>query len=417
MKRVAFHNLGCKVNSYEAQSMEEIMINDGYEVVSFDEIADVYVVNTCVVTATADKKSRQMLRRARTLNKDALIVACGCYVQKDADKLIEEKLCDLLIGNNEKGKIATLIKEHKNAVSDIRCEGTQYEDIPYGVCEERSRAFIKIQDGCDMFCSYCIIPSVRGKSRSRLSEDIIDEAKRLSRKGYKEVVITGIHISSFLSPDKKRLSDIFKMLCEIEGIERIRFGSVEPAVITEDLMRVLSSSEKFCKHVHLSLQSCSDKVLSDMNRHYRTDMIYRSVDRIRNVWPYAGISADIIAGFPGETEKEHNETMKVLSDIALSDVHAFPFSPREGTRAYDMKGSLTKKIKEKRTGEIINLVENTGLKYRKSLVGKEMSVLFEDEASGFSGEYVRVISKDTQKIGTIVRARAKEIDKQGRLYI
>lgn len=432
MKTVAFISLGCKVNTYETQAMEHMLKKDGFLSVSFDEAADIYVINTCVVTQVADKKSRQLLRRARKKNPQALIVACGCYVHKDADFLIKNGLCDLIISNNEKGTLSQKIKAYLHAsnpqtqtVVDIHQKDTLYEELDHGTSFDRARAFVKIQDGCDMKCSYCIIPKVRGKSRSRFGEDILREVQMIAGAGYSEVVLTGVHLSSYLSADKKRLLDIISDISAIDSIRRIRFGSVEPTVFTKDFVQRLSVNDKVCAHFHLSMQSGCNKTLKAMNRHYDTDSILFAVDTLRNAWPNAGVSADIIAGFPGETIEDHQETIALVEKIALSDSHIFPFSKREGTKAYDMPDAVSNAEKEKRAKELISITNESKAKFRKNRMGKPLSVLFETTEtidgktywSGYSREYIPVFMESSEDLSrVIVENTASSMDEALNLY-
>ena len=365
MKTVAFHTLGCKVNTYETEAMQQLMESAGYRCVEFGERADVYIVNTCSVTNIADRKSRQMLHRARKMNEDAIVVAAGCYVESAKNKIDEDLSIDIIVGNNNKNDIVNIINEYlqdkiKNKfIIDINKE-TEYEEFNISKINDHTRAFIKVQDGCNQFCSYCIIPFTRGRVRSRKMENIIDEVKSLSASGYKEIVLTGIHLSSygvdFLDESyNKRMEKLTQteesdeefvtkneLLCLIEnianisGIERVRIGSLEPRIIQENFIKSLSKIDKFCPHFHLSLQSGCDKTLKSMNRKYTADEFYEGVKLIRKYFASPAITTDIIVGFPGETKKDFEESKTFVEKVKFYETHIFPYSIREGTKAANM---------------------------------------------------------------------------------
>ncbi|MCR5452050.1 MAG: tRNA (N(6)-L-threonylcarbamoyladenosine(37)-C(2))-methylthiotransferase MtaB [Lachnospiraceae bacterium] len=412
-KRAALHNLGCRVNSYETECMTALLKEDGYEIVPFSEEAEVYVINTCTVTQIADKKSRQMLRRARAKNPSAIIVATGCYVQTDPEKIIAECGVDIMIGNNEKSSLCQKIREfeQKNTRPDIPMPSEDfsgYNEMFLTDTSEHTRAFMKVQDGCNQFCSYCMIPYARGRVRSRKIANAVEEAKNLAQKGYKEVVLTGIHLGSFGYDSGERLIDLIKNVSEIEGIERVRFGSLEPMVMSEEFVKELSGIPEICPHFHLSLQSGSDTVLERMNRHYTADQFAESCDRLRFYFDRPAITTDIIAGFPGETDKEFNESLEFVKKTGFYQMHVFPYSVRPGTRAAKMGGQIKKSVKEERAGILIAESKKMSEIYENSLSGKTLSVLFEEESeegilTGFCREYVRIYSgRSKDDIGKII---------------
>ena len=354
MRKAALHNLGCKVNAYETEAMEQLLEAAGYEIVSFEEKADVYVINTCSVTNVADKKSRQMLHRAKAKNPDAVVVAAGCYVQAAADKLREDAAVDLIIGNNRKADLVPLLeawfagKEIRESITDL-AGSNEYEKLHINKQAEHTRAFIKVQDGCNQFCSYCIIPYARGRVRSRKPEDVEAEVKGLVARGYREVVLTGIHLSSYGtehmegSPvkggdwDSGPLWDLIERIHRVEGLERIRLGSLEPRIITREFAEKLAGLPEFSPHFHLSLQSGCDATLKRMNRHYTTEDYLRRCGILREIFDHPAITTDVIAGFPGETEEEFEETRRFLETVRFYEMHVFKYSKRQGTRAAVME--------------------------------------------------------------------------------
>lgn len=424
-KTAALHNLGCKVNAYETEAMQEILENAGYTVVPFSEKADVYVINTCTVTAVADQKSRQMLHRARSLNPDAVIVAAGCYVQTDKKKCIEE-VADVIIGNNRKSELVHEIEKflesrrQERNVTDINHIESEYEDMHLSKTSEHTRAFIKVQDGCNRFCSYCLIPYARGRIRSRSIDSALSEIRGLADTGYKEVVLTGIHLSSYgLDPEsagKETLIDLIEAVSKIPGIERIRLGSFEPMIIKEDFVKRLSAVEKICPHFHLSLQSGCDATLKRMNRQYTTEEYAHSVNLLRKYFDSPAITTDVITGFPGETEEEFAETVEFLKKIAFYEIHVFPYSKREGTKAAAMKGQLPKAVKKERSNVLLSLTAEDSKKYRASFIDHEVSVLLEEPLTidgenymtGYTPEYVKVaVKKEALSPNTVIKGTVK----------
>ncbi len=395
--RAALHNLGCKVNAYETEAMREILEADGYTIVDFSEEADVYVVNTCTVTNIADRKSRQMLHRARKMNPDAIVVATGCYVQTSDLAGKSDDAIDIYIGTNEKSRIAEAIAEYRakreqvRYISDLTHEG-EYESMKVRISEGHARAFIKVQDGCNQFCSYCIIPFARGRIRSAAINDVVAEITELAARGFKEVVLTGIHLTSY-SDDGRSLLDLICAVDAIDGIERIRLGSLEPGWITDEVARTLSSLKSFCPHFHLSLQSGSSTVLERMNRKYTPDEFKVKCDILRKYFRDPALTTDIIVGFPGETDEEFAETMEFVKDISFYEVHVFKYSMRQGTSAAKRKDQIPDDIKTTRSHELMALASALKADYEARHTGA-LEVLieeFEDGCyKGHSREYIEV---------------------------
>ena len=404
MKKVAFCTLGCKVNQYETNAMEESFINSGYEIVNFEEKSDIYIINTCTVTNMSDKKSRQMIRRAKQLNENAIVVAVGCYAQVSKEKLEEIEQVDLILGNNEKKEIVKYVEEfEKEKIVHLEDVMHQKEFVDFGttVNMEKTRAVIKVQDGCDRFCSYCIIPYARGRVRSRRIESVIQEIETLAKNGVKEVVITGIHIASYGKDFREDISliDLLEEINKIDGIERIRLGSLEPTIINKDFVTRLSKLEKICHHFHLSLQSGCNETLKRMNRRYTTEEFESVTNLLRNTYKDVVLTTDIIVGFPGETEEEFNETYNFLEKIAFYKMHIFKYSRREGTKADLMANQISPTIQEERSKKLIQLSNKNQEKYNKEYVGKIMEVLFEEKdgeyIKGHTSNYLIVKVKDT----------------------
>lgn len=413
LQKVAFHTLGCKVNAYETEAMTRMFEEQGYMVVPFHEQADIYVVNTCTVTNMADRKSRQMLHRARKMNPQALIVAVGCYVQADWQRVQEDEAIDVVIGNNQKSQVVSIVQQaaiEKRAVIDIN-HTNEYEAMEIDTTTEHTRAYVKVQDGCNQFCSYCLIPYVRGRIRSRSLSDAVEEVTRLAKNGYKEIVLTGIHLSSYgVDLDKKgeeiNLLVLIQRLHQIDGIERIRLGSLEPRIITEEFVKALAALPKLCGHFHLSLQSGCDSVLKRMNRHYTTEEYQEKCRILRKYLHNPAITTDVIVGFPGETEEEFASTCAFLQEIRLAEAHIFKYSRRKGTVADRMPGQVQEKIKTQRSNQVIRLTDQTTADYRQSWVGKEAQVLFEEQLQiegktcwvGHTKEYLKVFLEDDRDL-------------------
>ena len=360
-KRAALHNLGCKVNAYETEAMQQILESAGYEIVPFQEVADVYVVNTCSVTNMADRKSRQMLHRAKKNNPDAIVIAAGCYVQtKEAEALLDGTV-DIVIGNNKKHELLERIRAYeedhgdRESVADINHEKQEYEELYLERTAEHTRAFIKVQDGCNQFCTYCIIPFARGRVRSRKAEDVLEEVRRLAGHGFKEVVLTGIHLSSYGIDTGDSLLHLIGLVHGVEGIERIRLGSLEPRIVTEDFAKALSEMPKICPHFHLSLQSGCDATLQRMNRRYNTREYEQGCEMLRKYFEHPAITTDVIVGFPGETEEEFEMTKAYLQRIHFYEMHIFQYSKREGTKAAVMEHQVPEPVKKVRSNHLLNL--------------------------------------------------------------
>ena len=409
MKKVAFHTLGCKVNQYETQAMGELFEKEGYAVVSDEENADVYVINTCTVTNVGDKKSRQFIRRAKRNNPDAIIAVVGCYAQTAPKEVLSIEGVNIVIGTNERNKIVDAVKECKtndkiSLVDDIM-KVKQFEEMSILDVKDKTRAFLKIQEGCNRYCTYCIIPYARGPIRSRGKLEIVEEIKALVEKGFKEVVLTGIHVASYgkdLAEDIS-LIDILKEVNKIEGLKRIRLSSLEPTLFTHEFLGELSKLEKICQHFHLSLQSGSTETLKRMNRKYTAEEYMEIVCRIRNVYPEVALTTDIIVGFPGETEEEFNTTYDFLQKVGFSEIHVFKYSPRTGTPAAKYKDQVDGLVKHYRSEKLIELGENMKLDYRRKFIGREKEVLFEsiskenkDYVEGYTDNYLKVLTLNTE---------------------
>ena len=389
--KVAFCSLGCKVNQYETNAMAQKFLEHDYEIVEFDECADIYIVNTCTVTNVADRKSRQMLRRAKELNPQSIVVACGCYAQVAAKELEKIPEVDLIIGNNEKKDIIQIVENYiaqkgaEDLVSDVMYK-LDYVELGTTTYTEKTRAVIKVQDGCDRFCSYCLIPYARGHIRSRKIENVIEEIKKVVEEGINEVVITGIHIASYGRDFKDKnigLIDLLEEINKIQGLHRIRLGSIEPTIITDEFVERLSKLDKICDHFHLSLQSGCTETLKRMNRRYTTEEFRAVTKRLRAKFPNAALTTDIIVGFPGETDEEFNITYKFLKEIAFYKMHIFKYSPRKGTKAAVMPNQIDGKVKEERSKKLIELSNANENRYNQKYIGKDVEVLFEERDGDF----------------------------------
>lgn len=416
-KKVALHNLGCKVNAYEVEAMQQLLEQAGYEIVPFQEGADVYLINTCTVTNIADRKSRQMLHKAKKMNPDAIVVATGCYAQTDTEKLKEDASVDLILGNNQKNQIVQALeefeKEHAKKARVIEINKTkEYEELSIDHTAEHVRAYIKVQDGCNQFCTYCIIPYARGRVRSRRITEILEEVRNLAAGGYKEVVLTGIHLSSygvdFKDEDKKEdLLSLIRAVHEIEGIKRIRLGSLEPRIITEEFMEGISALPKVCPHFHLSLQSGCNKTLKDMNRRYTAEEYAEKCDLIRKYYQAPALTTDVIVGFPQETEEDFMESYEFVRNIHFYETHIFKYSRRQGTKAAAMDGQLTEAEKAKRSEKMLELHELRAREYEENMIGRELEILVEEETEidgkvfylSHSREYVKVAVEKQEGIG------------------
>lgn len=418
-KIVSMYTLGCKVNQYETDAMIELFKDRGYDIREFDEFSDVYVINTCTVTAMSDKKSRQMIRRAKKINPESVMAVVGCYSQKSPDEIISIDGVNLVMGTSDRNKIVSEVEkltgvEKVVEVIDIMKQ-REFEDLSLSNLKGKTRAFLKIQEGCDRFCSYCIIPYTRGPVRSRKLEDIIKEVKELSEKGFSEIVLTGIHVASYGKDlnEKNSLLDVITEIGKIEKVKRIRTSSVEPLIITKEFLEGISKVEQFCPHFHLSLQSGCDETLKRMNRRYDTKMYKTAVDMIRSIYPDAAITTDVIVGFPSETEDEFNETLRFLKEINLYDAHIFKYSPREGTKAALMKDQVSPQEKNQRSEALINLGKENKRAFEKRFLGEEVEVLFESHSKeGYEGHtknYIKVWVKSKEDIqGKILKVKLTE---------
>lgn len=415
-RKAALHNLGCKVNAYETEAMQQLLEKAGYEIVPFSERADVYVINTCSVTNIADRKSRQMIHRARKRNPDAVVVAAGCYVQTKEQEAEADDAIDLLIGNNQKGQLIELLEcfENREKVRsktvDINCGVQPFEALTMTHPSEHTRAFIKVQDGCNQFCSYCIIPYARGRARSRSQKDVLAEVEALAGNGIREVVLTGIHLSSYGSDTGESLLDLMKSIHDVEGIARIRLGSLEPKIITEDFVRDLAALPKLCPHFHLSLQSGCDATLARMNRKYTTSEYEAGCGILRRYFEHPAITTDVIVGFPGETEEEFAETVRFLERVHFYEMHIFKYSRRQGTRAAAMSGQIPEEVKTARSNELLALAERMSREFRAYYRGKEAKVLFEEKQEvkdrmmyvGYTPEYVKAARSSEDSLENVL---------------
>ncbi len=410
MKKVAFHNLGCKVNAYETAAMEQKLKDAGYEVVAFGEPADIVIVNTCSVTNMADKKSRQMLHRAKRKNPDAIVVAAGCYVQTKTDEVKGDESVDVIVGNNEKKNIVEIIESAtKEALIDIN-KTDEYEEMDMATVTEHTRAHIKIQDGCNNFCAYCIIPYARGRVRSRDFESTKKEAQELVKCGYKEIVITGIEVSTY-DFEGKQLIDVVEELNQIDGLERIRLSSLNPDIITDDFIFRLAKCEKICPHFHLSMQSGCDKTLKAMNRHYTSEEYLEKCELIRKYFDNPAITTDIIVGFPGESDKDFEITLETVKKTKFYQIHVFKYSRRDGTVAADMENQVDEQVKNIRSEELIKLADQMQTEYEKSYLNTEQEVLFEEEVEienekyflGHTKNYLQIALKSNENVQNTIK--------------
>ena len=403
MKKVAFYTLGCKVNQYETEAMLELFEKEGYEKAETEDYADVYVINTCTVTHMSDRKSRQYIRRMKKKNPDAIIAVVGCYSQVSPEEILSIDEVNLVMGTNDRKKIVEEVKKidasRKVSTVDDIMKVKAFEEIEINKTNGKTRAFMKIQDGCDRYCSYCIIPYARGRVRSRDLESIVKEVENLASNGYKEVVLTGIHVASYgkdIKDSDIKLLDVIKQINDIEGIERIRLSSVEPILFTDEFVEAVSTMDKVCPHYHLSLQSGCDETLKRMKRRYTTEEYKTIVDRLRAAIPNVSITTDVIVGFPGETNEEFDKTYEFLKDIELTHMHIFKYSPRKGTPAATMENQVDPSTKHERSEKLLQLNEENFKKFGQKMLDKEFNVLFEQKVGdnkfeGLTENYVKVI--------------------------
>lgn len=422
MKKVALHNLGCKVNAYETEAMQEMLEKHGYEIVPFKEGADIYIINTCTVTNMADRKSRQMLHRAKKLNPDAIVVATGCYVQAQEENGQVDECIDIIIGNNKKKDLIEILENHiEKSVIDIN-HTKEYEEMHLSKTAEHTRAYIKVQDGCNQFCTYCIIPFARGRVRSRAREDVIREVTDLANNGYQEVVLTGIHLSSYgVDLEQEDLLSLILAVHEVEGIQRIRLGSLEPRIITEEFAKTIAALPKMCPHFHLSLQSGCDETLRRMNRRYTSEEYYEKCQLLRKYFDNPALTTDIIVGFPGETEEEFEKSRAFVDRVDFYETHIFKYSKRQGTKAAVMENQIPEQIKTARSNIMLEMDEQKRTKYEEGFVGKEVEVLFEEEMHknescfwvGHTKEYVKIALQTEENLqNQLANVR---IDKQSQI--
>ncbi|MCT4565776.1 MAG: tRNA (N(6)-L-threonylcarbamoyladenosine(37)-C(2))-methylthiotransferase MtaB [Maledivibacter sp.] len=423
MKKVAFYTLGCKVNQYDTEAMMELFEKNKYDIVENNEQADVYVINTCTVTNLGDRKSRQFIRRSKKKNPDSIIVVVGCYAQTASEEVMAIEGVNLVLGTNERNKIVELVEsidkyEKINYVEDIM-EVKEFEELSIDKIKGKTRAFLKIQEGCNQYCTYCIIPYARGSIRSRKPENIVSEVKRLSENGFKEIVLTGIHIASY-GKDLKNTSllNILKEVHDVEGIERIRLSSVEPTLLTNDFIKEIKNLHKFCPHFHISLQSGCDETLRRMNRKYTTDQFRGIVKNLRHEIPNIAITTDIIVGFPGETEEEFEATYRFVKEMEFSQIHVFKYSPRKGTPAAKFENQVQGIIKNMRSEKMIDLGNKLMNSYMNKFVDKELNVLYENfyskdknKIEGLTDNYIRVAAKGADDlIGEIVSTKINQME-------
>ena len=426
MKRAALHNLGCKVNAYETEAMEALLVSDGYEIVPFSEEADVYVINTCSVTSMADHKSRQMIHRARKQNPDGVVIAAGCYVQTGAEELKEDLSVDIIIGNNKKDELLPELHKYLEAhnrvfdMIDVNQGHLEFENLYLTKTAEHTRAFLKVQDGCDQFCSYCVIPFARGRIRSRKIDQVVSEVENLVKLGYREFVLTGIHLSSYGMerygvPGEYSLQDLIEQVASVDGVERVRLGSVEPQIFTQDFIDRVKKVKEFCPHFHLSLQSGCDATLKRMNRKYTAQEYFETCQIIREAFDHPAITTDVIVGFPGETEEEFLESKAFIEKVKFYELHVFKFSRREGTKADTMKDQIPEAVKTERSRILIEIGKRMSEEFRQEVIGREQEILIENQVEvngetywqGYTKEYIKMgYSSDRDLTNKIVIGKA-----------
>lgn len=428
LRKVAFTTLGCKVNLYDTEAMIELFQKDGFQIVDFDEYSDVYIINTCTVTNFGDKKSRQMIRRAKKVNPDAIIVAAGCYSQVAPEEVSKIYGINIVIGNKDRNKIVEVVKNYKkdgkvlNKVSDIMKE-KDFESLSISDFKDRTRAYLKIQEGCNKFCTYCIIPYSRGPVRSRPPEDVISEVNRLADNGFKEVVLTGIHILAYGSDLKTtNLTDIIERVHKIDKIERIRFSSIEPLVITDNFIQKMKQLPKVCDHYHLSLQSGCNRTLKRMNRHYTADQYEIAINKLRSAFEDVAITTDVIVGFPDETEEDFLESYNFIEKLKISKIHSFPYSPKKGTKAAEFENQILNQVKANRNKIMIELGNRLNLEFLEKFIGREKTILFEREVEpnvyeGHTTNYINVRVKSSKSIiNQILNVKLLKVIAEDKMY-
>ena len=415
-KKVALHNLGCKVNAYEIEAMQQMLEQAGYEIVPFAPGADIYIINTCTVTNIADRKSRQMLHKAKKMNPDAVVVAAGCYVQAKKDEAQIDEAIDIVLGNNKKQDLLAVLEQYdrekgqEKELIDLK-EPVAYEELKLSSTGEHTRAYLKVQDGCNQFCSYCIIPYVRGRVRSRKRQEIVDEVKRLVKNGYQEFVLTGIHLSSYGVDCSDSLLQLILAVHEIEGVKRIRLGSLEPRIITEEFVKTISSLSKICPHFHLSLQSGCDETLKRMNRRYSAKEYLDGCALLRKYFDHPALTTDVIVGFPQESEDEFEKSRDMIERAGFYETHIFKYSRREGTRADRMEGQIPEQVKTARSHVLIELGKQQKQKFMEYYLGREVEILFEEQAEihgktywiGHTREYLKVAAETKESLENCIK--------------
>lgn len=420
IKKAALHNLGCKVNAYETDAMQQLLEENGYEIVPFGPGADVYIINTCTVTNIADRKSRQMLHKAKKMNPDAIVAAVGCYAQTAEQRGELDECVDIIVGNNRKKDIVALLEEYQKGKNqtgyiDINQKGLEYEALHINKTGKHTRAYVKVQDGCNQFCSYCIIPYARGRVRSRKIDDVVEEMKQLAQNGYREIVITGIHVSSYGTDFEKKenLLTLLKKVHDIQPVSRIRLSSLEPRIITPEFVRELCTLEKVCPHFHLSLQSGCDETLRRMNRRYTTKEYAKACELLRSYYTHPAVTTDVITGFPGETKEEFLKTVRFVGDMQFYETHIFKYSKRQGTKAAVMPNQVTEEVKSHRSSVLLELNKRNSRKFREYYIGKQVEALMEEAVTiegevyqtGHTREYVKVAQKESKNLSNTVITR------------
>ncbi len=426
-KKVALHNLGCKVNAYELEAMQEMLEKAGYEIVPFAPGADVYIINTCTVTNIADRKSRQMLHKARKMNPEAIVIAAGCYVQAQKNMENIDDAIDIVLGNNRKQDLLFVLENYKKGSGQEKDlisldKPVEYEELQLSSTGEHTRAYLKVQDGCNQFCSYCIIPYVRGRVRSRRKEEVLEEVLRLTKNGYQEFVLTGIHLSSYGVDCEDNLLELIKAVHEIEGVKRIRLGSLEPRIITEEFAQALGNMPKICPHFHLSLQSGCDATLMRMNRKYSAEEYLEGCRILRKYFKNPALTTDVIVGFPQESEEEFEQSYKMIESVEFYETHIFKYSRRQGTRAAEMEGQVDEAVKTERSHKLIQLGKEKKQKYMESFLGQQVEILFEETAKiqgeeywiGYTKEYLKVAAKSKENLeNRIVLGKVERFIEEG----
>ena len=426
-KKVALHNLGCKVNAYELEAMQEMLEKAGYEIVPFAPGADVYIINTCTVTNIADRKSRQMLHKARKMNPEAIVIAAGCYVQAQKNMENIDDAIDIVLGNNRKQDLLFVLENYKKGSGQEKDlisldKPVEYEELQLSSTGEHTRAYLKVQDGCNQFCSYCIIPYVRGRVRSRRKEEVLEEVLRLTKNGYQEFVLTGIHLSSYGVDCEDNLLELIKAVHEIEGVKRIRLGSLEPRIITEEFAQALGNMPKICPHFHLSLQSGCDATLKRMNRKYSAEEYLEGCRLLRKYFKNPALTTDVIVGFPQESEEEFEQSYKMIESVEFYETHIFKYSRRQGTRAAQMEGQGDEAVKTERSHKLIQLGKEKKQKYMESFLGQQVEILFEETAKiqgeeywiGYTKEYLKVAAKSKENLeNRIVLGKVERFIEEG----